>query len=259
MARPRKEGMDYFPHDVHLSDDKKVIALRTLHGNDGYAFYGIMLECIYQEPNFELEVSDAETRQILARKVEVTPIKFDEMLKTAIKHRCFDQERYENDGVLTSNGIKKRASVVVEKRVTMRDKYISGVVSDAEIGVESTQSKSKRKVKEIVKALEDTVDANASKRFIKPSIQQVIEYCQERNNGVDANKWYDFYESKGWKVGSNSMKDWKAAVRTWEKSSTPSISRTGTSYANKMNDTPKKFIEKEVEVYRGRNSGENDN
>lgn len=77
----------------------------------------------------------------------------------------------------------------------------------------------------------DTVDANASpKRFIKPTIQQVIEYCQERNNAVDADKWCDHYESNGWKVGKNSMRDWKAAVRTWEKNSSTSISKQGGNY-----------------------------
>jgi hypothetical protein len=117
----------------------------------------------------------------------------------------------------------------------------------------------KTKQNETKQDLKDIVDANASKRFIKPTIQQVIEYCQERNNNVDPNKWHNHYESNGWKVGKNGMKDWKAAVRTWEKSSNPIISQSGTSYTNKMNDTPKKFIEKEVPLYRGRGSGENDN
>lgn len=54
------------------------------------------------------------------------------------------------------------------------------------------------------------------KVFIKPSIEEIQNYCNERNNTVDANRFYNFYESKGWMVGKNKMKDWKAAVRTWE-------------------------------------------
>ena len=57
-----------------------------------------------------------------------------------------------------------------------------------------------------------------SKRFIPPTIEEVKAYCQERNNNVDPEKWYDFYSAKGWMIGKNKMKDWKAAVRTWEKS-----------------------------------------
>ena len=56
------------------------------------------------------------------------------------------------------------------------------------------------------------------KRFEKPSISDIKQYCMERNNNIDANQFYDYYESNGWKVGKNSMKDWKAAVRTWERS-----------------------------------------
>ena len=56
------------------------------------------------------------------------------------------------------------------------------------------------------------------KRFTKPTIEEVQAYCLERNNGVDAQKWFDYYSSNGWKVGKNPMKDWKAAVRTWERS-----------------------------------------
>jgi hypothetical protein len=57
------------------------------------------------------------------------------------------------------------------------------------------------------------------KRFVKPSLDEVIAYCQERRNSVNPEKFIDYYESNGWKVGKNSMKDWKAAVRTWERNS----------------------------------------
>ena len=56
------------------------------------------------------------------------------------------------------------------------------------------------------------------KRFEKPTISDIEQYCIERNNNVNAEQFFDYYESNGWKVGKNSMKDWKAAVRTWERS-----------------------------------------
>ena len=55
------------------------------------------------------------------------------------------------------------------------------------------------------------------KRFVKPTAEEVRAYCAERGNRVDAQAFVDFYEAKGWKVGNAPMKDWKAAVRTWEK------------------------------------------
>lgn len=56
----------------------------------------------------------------------------------------------------------------------------------------------------------------SSKRFVKPTLEEVREYCLSRKNNIDAQQFIDFYESKGWKVGNQSMKDWKACVRTWE-------------------------------------------
>lgn len=57
-----------------------------------------------------------------------------------------------------------------------------------------------------------------AKRFIPPTGDEVAAYCQERGNGLDPETFVDFYASKGWMVGKNPMKDWKAAVRTWERS-----------------------------------------
>lgn len=55
-------------------------------------------------------------------------------------------------------------------------------------------------------------------RFVKPTLDEVRAYCSERGNSVDPETFMDFYESKGWKVGNQGMKDWRAAVRTWERS-----------------------------------------
>ena len=71
--------------------------------------------------------------------------------------------------------------------------------------------------------IEKEIDSSAStttkrKRFEKPTLSEIEQYCIERNNNVNAEQFFDYYESNGWKVGKNSMKDWKAAVRTWERS-----------------------------------------
>lgn len=63
-------------------------------------------------------------------------------------------------------------------------------------------------------------------RFVKPTLEEVKAYCRERMNMVDAEKFMNYYESNGWKVGKNPMKDWKAAIRTWEKSTTTQQQQT---------------------------------
>jgi hypothetical protein len=54
-------------------------------------------------------------------------------------------------------------------------------------------------------------------RFVKPTVEEIAAYCEERNNGINAEYFFDSYEGKGWLIGKTPMKDWKAAVRTWEK------------------------------------------
>lgn len=54
-------------------------------------------------------------------------------------------------------------------------------------------------------------------RFTPPSVDDVRTYCEERSNNIDAEQFIDYYESKGWMIGKNKMRDWKAAVRTWER------------------------------------------
>lgn len=69
-----------------------------------------------------------------------------------------------------------------------------------------------------IQELLERYPADVSKGFKKPTIDEIKAYCQERSNSVDPDKFYNYYESNGWKVGKNPMKNWKSAVITWEKS-----------------------------------------
>lgn len=62
----------------------------------------------------------------------------------------------------------------------------------------------------------DKVSIREGKRFAPPTLEEVKAYCKERGNGVDPQHFFDYYTANGWKVGKNPMKDWKAAVRSWE-------------------------------------------
>jgi len=59
--------------------------------------------------------------------------------------------------------------------------------------------------------------SNRERRFTPPSLQEVTDYCNQRGNNVDPERFINFYQSKDWMVGKNKMKDWKAAIITWEK------------------------------------------
>ena len=80
-------------------------------------------------------------------------------------------------------------------------------------------------------------DSNKKALFQKPTIDDVKNYCNLRNNNIDAEAFYDFYESKDWKIGKNKMKDWKACVRTWERRETkkPTMSKIHQHLQKNMN------------------------
>ncbi len=61
------------------------------------------------------------------------------------------------------------------------------------------------------------------KNFIVPTISEIEDYCHLRDNGISAEQFYDFYQSKGWLVGKTKMKDWKAAIRNWERNRKKSV------------------------------------
>ena len=73
----------------------------------------------------------------------------------------------------------------------------------------------------------DSIEPKA-KRFTPPTLEEVTAYCIERGNSIDPQHFIDHYTSNGWLVGKNKMKDWKAAVRTWEKN----------GYSNKSTNKP---------------------
>ena len=84
--------------------------------------------------------------------------------------------------------------------------------------------------------------------FIKPTLNEVEDYCKERSNGIDAQQFINFYESKGWMVGKSKMKDWKACVRTWEKRATTKTADTIPGWFDKEQDIKVMSKQEEDEI-----------
>lgn len=91
--------------------------------------------------------------------------------------------------------------------------------SDSHNSVETTgETTDIKRLKTKTKTKTDKKTTNVVKKvFVPPTVEEVRAYCRERSNTVDAERFVDFYSAKGWMVGKNRMKDWKACVRTWEK------------------------------------------
>ena len=106
-----------------------------------------------------------------------------------------------------SHGIRvsRNASVTQSVNDAKREPRKASPTHDVKsVGIRNTNIERNTKEKEI------------GKRFAPPTVEEVAAYCLERGNDVNADDFVNFYTSKGWMVGKNKMKDWKAAVRTWE-------------------------------------------
>lgn len=115
-------------------------------------------------------------------------------------------ERYQNVDRLSEireyNRLAKQKSREKQKMLVQ--------VNDMSMTCQSCHETDKELEKEIEK------ESDKKKRFTAPTVEEVRSYCQGRGNNVDAQRFVDYYGANGWRVGKNPMKDWKAAVRTWE-------------------------------------------
>lgn len=97
-----------------------------------------------------------------------------------------------------------------ESPLQLRDESVTSPSTQVRLGQVSTGKDS------VGKDIEEAAPPTRSKRFVPPTVDEVREYCFERGNSVDPQRFVDYYSSNGWMVGKTKMKDWKAAVRTWE-------------------------------------------
>ena len=135
-------------------------------------------------------------------------------------HNYIQSDRYRPTDYVEEKsmlGIKKNKAYTLDE-----DKMVAKCIQDVSVGKDSIGEDRLDKVSIVEDSIdEDSIAVNVKKktstRFTPPTVEDVREYCEERNNGIDPEAFVSFYESKGWMIGKNKMKDWKAAVRTWEK------------------------------------------
>lgn len=120
-----------------------------------------------------------------------------------------------NDRFRSTQCIEEKAQIQTTAQKTYR-LLLSGTSLEPERNQFGTEVEPQRNLTKRNKA-EKRTRTSSTRRFTPPTIEEVSTYCQERGNGVDAQRFVDFYASKGWKVGSSGMKDWHAAVRNWER------------------------------------------
>mgnify|MGYP001383839910 CR=1 FL=1 len=136
-------------------------------------------------------------------------------------HNYIQSDRYRPTDYVDEKsmlGVKKNKAYTLDES-KMYTKCIQDVsVGKDSIGKDSIGKESIDKNSIVKDSKGESVRGEKARRFIPPSVEEVEQYCIERSNNIDAQSFIDFYESKGWMIGKNKMKDWKAAVRTWERS-----------------------------------------
>jgi hypothetical protein len=123
MARPKKTGLDYFPHDTAATTDDKVAAMRLLFGNDGYAFYFMLLEMIYAAKTASLDLTDKTIFKIVRKRIGVDEGLFEEMIFESCKIGLFDKAEWEERKHLTSKRVKKTFTAIEKDRKRKRISY----------------------------------------------------------------------------------------------------------------------------------------
>ena len=143
-------------------------------------------------------ISEVSSDEILLTEVPSLIGKESASAERVRKHREQKKTEEKKLEALHCNALVTKCNTEKEIEIEIRDR------------VKDIDNKEKNNIKK------ESAGAH-NKKFVKPTVEEVRTYCQERNNTVDANRFVDYYEANGWKGGRNSMKDWKAAVRTWER------------------------------------------
>jgi len=187
MARPRKTGLDYFPHDVNVTTDPKIEPAIMRYGAAAYAFFFVHLEYCYRSDNLSVDISATEAgeemRKVIQKKLKIGKKQYDNILKSFLRHGAFNVEVYFQTGHLTSNGIKKRAEKVFEKRAISNRCYkntigtfitetgVSATETMSEIEVSTAETMSEIEVS-ATETMPETPQSIVKKRIVKKRIEE---------------------------------------------------------------------------------------
>ena len=174
-------------------------------------------------------------RHILSKKTGIQESKVERILKSLEIEQQIEQQKNNKFRIITIlnwsdyQQIEQQIEQPVNNQRTTSEQPVNTINKDNKYNKENNN---KQKI-------EDMGDKKST-RFTTPDFEEVKSYCQERKNNINPEKWINHYESNGWMIGKNKMKNWKAAIRTWE-----------------LNETIKNTKESEIdELWRKIESGE---
>ena len=213
MARPMRRDADYFP--FICKEGKTFSILRNRFPLEGIGFFTELCIILTTTPDHHIQLKTDLDFEYLCSKMKCEKSKATDIIDTLVMTGKIHKELWESANVIVIPDLLESLKDAYLKRETdiitinqIVSSYINSVFDTGNPCLSSNQS------------LKDS-KGNKSKpdnnRFIIPTVEQIKEYCTERNNKIDAEYFFNYYQSKGWMIGKNKMKDWQSAVITWEK------------------------------------------
>ena len=210
-----------------IFDDEKILLIETLPEADSVIVIWFKLLCLAGKQNNsgvftlngKIPYTDKMFATIFRRKETIVQL----ALQTFVN---FGMIEIINDTITIPNWGKHQALDKIEAKNEYMRLYMQGY-RQKQIGKANSKANSKANVSsaevELYKEELYKQDNKKMCHFTPPTLDEIKAYCTDRKNKVDAERFIDFYTSKGWLVGKNPMKDWKACIRTWEKEREPQI------------------------------------
>jgi hypothetical protein len=245
-----KDNLPFFSHDNDARNHAKMKALRVRFGWQGYGQFWALNEMIAGSQWAKLDLNRKVVKVSVASELGMTTDALDDFLTYLsdadecglinYKDGCVTTDRTQED-LVTAMSKRQQKSIAgrvsAEKRRENTNKS-SSLFNDRSTAVEQpcnrdstpVNREDKRREEESINTTplppsqpDQTTEPRADKppnrkTFVQPTLDEVKAYCQERRNSVDPEQWLDHYTANGWKVGKSPMSDWRAAVRTWERS-----------------------------------------
>lgn len=220
MSEPKR----YFWLKLHKDffQRKEIKRLRKIAGGDTYTiiYLKMLLRSIMSDGKLYFDGLEDDFASELAldldEKEENVQITIQYLLKSGLLEMCSDEEYYLPD-TKDSTGCETAAASRMRRCRAKKEQLERNNVTRMLQSGYGEKEKELEKDKEIDIEIDNKCASTKQKRkrFVKPTISDIEQYCSEKNISINAQQFIDYYESNGWKVGRNSMKDWQATVRRW--------------------------------------------
>ena len=213
MARPERKDADYFP--FYAKDGRTLFILEDKYGCKGTGFFTNVLRFLTLQPDHHFCIKNEADKLYFFSKTKCDEVSGMDMLNIMTKTCKIHSDLWVTYEVIVSEDLLTSLKDAYRNRInsiiTIDEIVVFYAGNSQEEGVSDT-GKPQRKLKESKVKKEG--------KFLPPSSDELKDYCRKRQNQINPETFIDFYTAKGWMVGKNKMKDWKAAVRTWEQRDT---------------------------------------